>query len=205
MATDGETTPPADVLAEITAVAARAKAGDPAAVPRLRELMDAHPALWRHYGDLAAQAGAAWVSLAAGPDLHLREALLRVAAEQRAALTRPAAPPVELLLVDRAVACWVQVAYFAAMEAKAVEAQSPPGVLRYWAGRHALAQRMHQSALAALLAVQRRLPAGDRPTRTTTRSQPRPAAAPTGPRVRAGSNPRPRPARDGRAHAGAGR
>src|SRR5690348_10701004 len=120
MAREGvEQPPPAEVLAEIRAVVARAKGGDAAAVPRLRELLDRFPALWKWYGDLAAQAERAWIHLAAGADLHLRESLVRFAADQRAALTRPHAPPIERLLVDRAVTCWVELQYFTATEAAA--------------------------------------------------------------------------------------
>lgn len=48
--------PPPQVLAAIREVVVRAKAGDAAAVPRLREILAEHAAIWRTYGDLAAHA-----------------------------------------------------------------------------------------------------------------------------------------------------
>ena len=66
--------------------------------------------------------------------------------DQRAALTRPAAPPVERLLVDRAVACWLQLQYFTAVEANAVSAGEPPRLLQFRARRQAQAQRRRETA-----------------------------------------------------------
>ena len=51
--------PPREALAELRDVIARAKAGDAAALPRLREIFDRSPALAARYGDLARQAEAA--------------------------------------------------------------------------------------------------------------------------------------------------
>jgi len=159
MATEGdEKPPPAEVLAEIKAVVARAKSGDAKAVPRLREFLARFPLLWQRYGDLAAQAEVAWVNLAAGTDLHLKESLLRFAAEQRALLTRPSASPIEKLLVDRAVACWLQLQYFSAIEAGAIAGKDAPKVLHFWAERQVVAQRLFESALASLVAAQKLLP-----------------------------------------------
>src|SRR5436305_5435327 len=102
MATEGtEPAPPPEALAEIREVVGRARRGDAAAVPRLRELLDRHPAIWERYGDLAAQVERSWVGLASGDDLHLKESLTRYAAKLRAELTRPSASPVEKLLVER--------------------------------------------------------------------------------------------------------
>src|SRR5437879_6587371 len=69
------TPPPPERLAEIAAITDRAKAGDPTAVPRLRELLDEYPDLWEHYGNLASQGVAIWINLVAGNNLYLRESL----------------------------------------------------------------------------------------------------------------------------------
>src|SRR5207248_3150280 len=95
MSKDGvDRPPPPGVLAEIREVVGRAKGGDAAAVPRLRELLDGHPSLWKTYGDLAAQVERSWLALAGGGDLHLLATAARYAAGLRAQLTRPAASPV---------------------------------------------------------------------------------------------------------------
>jgi hypothetical protein len=159
MATDGVgQPPPPQVLAEIREVVARAKAGDAAAVPRLREVLTEHPAIWRTYGDLAAHTQQAWLNLASGKDLHLRECVARFAENLRAELTRPAASPLERLLVERAVACWLMMHYHTAVEANAVEAREAPRLLEYRAKRQARAQRMFESALSALVTMQKLFP-----------------------------------------------
>jgi hypothetical protein len=161
VATNGVSEPPAaEALAEIRAVVARAKQGDVAALPRLRELLDAHPALWTRYGDLAAQAEAAWAALAAGADLHLRECLLHRAAALRAGLGGPAPSPVEHLLVERVVMCWLQLAYFDAIAAQeAAKSESSPRLSVYRGKRQAETQRMYLAAMAALVTLRRLLPA----------------------------------------------
>jgi hypothetical protein len=147
------------VLEEMRAVVARAKAGDESAVPRLREFLDRYPAVWRSYGDLAAQAQAAWVALAAGRDLHLRECLTRFAADQRAQLVRPGAGPLERLLAERAVACALQLNYATLMEAQELAAGKALAEVQWWSRRQAQAARAYESALGALLTAQRLLPA----------------------------------------------
>jgi len=149
----------AEAYAEIREVVGRAKRGDAAAVPRLRELLDRHQALWVRAGDLAAQVELSWISLAGGDDLHLRESLLRYAAKLRAELTRLSASPVETLLVERAVACWLQLNYFSGVEANALAGDASPKMLQLRAKRQAQAQRMYERALGALVTVQKLFPA----------------------------------------------
>jgi hypothetical protein len=154
----GSNPPPApEVLAEIKTVADKAERGDVSVLPRLRELLAQYPALWRHYGDLAAQAEMAWVTRAAGPDLYLRECLLQQAAALRAELAGPTPSPIERLLVERAVACWLQLQYFSAAEAQ-VHGESPK-LTMYRARRHEQAQRMYLTALAAMTTLRRLLAA----------------------------------------------
>lgn len=160
MAMDGtDPAPPPDALAEIKDVVGRAKRGDAAAVPRLRELLDRHPALWARTGDLAAQVEQSWVGLAAGDNLHLKESVSRYAAKLRADLTRPSASPVERLLVERAVATWLQLNYFSGVEVNAVAGDASAKMLQLRARRHAQAQRQHEKALAALVTMQKLFPA----------------------------------------------
>ncbi len=159
MATDGTNpAPPPDALAEIREVVGRAKRGDAAAVPRLRELLDRHPRIWERYGDLAAQVERSWVGLAAGDDLYLKESAARYAAKLRSELTRPAASPVEKLLVERAVATWLQLNYFSGVEVNAVAGDASPKMLQLRARRHDQAQRQHERALGALVTYQKVFP-----------------------------------------------
>lgn len=155
MATEDATTPPPDPLAEVREVVARAKAGDMAALPRLRALLDNNPELGRNYGNLGRQAEAAWVSLAAGKNLYLKETAARATEVQRAELTRPGAGPIERLLVERVVACGLQLNYFSATEANALAAGDTPRQLQYHARRLGQAERRYLAALGALTTYQR--------------------------------------------------
>ena len=150
--------PPPDALTDLRTVVSRARAGDASVVPQLRAVLDDHPALVRHYGDLARQTEAAWITLAAGSNLYLKETVSRAAEAQRAELTRPGAQPVEKLLVERVVACGLQVQYFSATEANALAAGDTCGQLRFHAKRVGQAQRMYLAALGALVTYQKLVP-----------------------------------------------
>jgi hypothetical protein len=147
-----------DDLAEIRVVIAKAKAGDVGVLPQLREILDRWPALAQHYGALARQAEAAWVSLAAGSNLYLRETMKRAADAQRAELTRPGALPIENLLVERVVACALQMNYFSEKEASALAAGGCYRQLHYQSKRIGQAQRMYHAAIGALLTYQKLIP-----------------------------------------------
>jgi hypothetical protein len=150
--------PDADALNEIRLVIGRAKKGDTAALPRLRELLDTHPILWQRYGDLASQAERLWVDLAAGPDQYLRECLLRQAEAMRQELAGADAGPVERLLVERVVLTWLQLHYFDAITAQAAAKDEPPKLALYRGKRQAQAHRAYLSAVAALTTLRRLLP-----------------------------------------------
>src|SRR5262245_49910915 len=128
---------------------ALAKKGDSGVLPRLRELLREFPVLAESYGNLAAQAEAGWAALAAGPDLYLRECVLQKAEALRGELGGPSPSPVERLLAERAVACWLQVYYFDALEAQAVGRESPR-LAAFRARRQDQAHRSYLSALASL-------------------------------------------------------
>lgn len=164
MVTEDVAAPPPDPLAEVREVVARAKAGDTAALPRLRALLDRSPELVRHYGDLARQAEAAWVSLAAGNNLYLKETAVRATEAQRAELARPGAGPIERLLVERVVACGLQLNYFSATEANALAAGDTPRQLQFHARRLGQAERRYLAALGALTSYQRLVPATGEPS-----------------------------------------
>jgi hypothetical protein len=147
------------VLCEIQEVVSRAQQGDAAVLPRLRELLAQFPLLAETYGDLAMHAQTAWAALAAGTDLYLKESLLHQAATMRQELAGPSPGPVERLLAERVVACWLQLHYFDAVEAQALATGGTPRLAAYRARRQALANRNYLAALAALTTLRRLLPA----------------------------------------------
>ena len=89
------------------------------ALPRLRELTEDTPELWDRFGDIAARAEAAWVELVAGDNPDARKAVARAVAMLKSDLAGPDPAPVERLLVDRVVACWLQAGYADAAAAQA--------------------------------------------------------------------------------------
>jgi hypothetical protein len=157
---DKDQMPPPEVLAELRVVIARAKDGDASALPALRATLDRFPKLAEHYGDLARQAEGAWISLAAGPNLYLRESLGRTVAAQRSELIRPGASLVEKLLAERVLACQLEVTYFSASEANLLAAGDTPKQLQFRAKRLAQAQKMLLAAVSALTVYQKLMPAG---------------------------------------------
>jgi hypothetical protein len=83
----------------------RARAGDASTLPQLRQLLASPAAVDRWGGNLA---DLAFVQAAAGKNLLAREALLRKLELLRAELAGPSPTALERLLVERVVACWLQ-------------------------------------------------------------------------------------------------
>jgi hypothetical protein len=95
--------------AELDALLKRARAGDKSTVPALRKLLQ-DPATVRVFGgDLAEQVEQSFVGGIARDDIAWREALTRKLELLRTELLGPSPSPVERLLVERVVACWLQV------------------------------------------------------------------------------------------------
>jgi hypothetical protein len=139
---------------EIRGLLERAREGDATELASLREALDRHPETWRAYGDLAAHARDAWISLIAGVDLALKESLGRQVEVMKAELAGPDPSPLEVLLVERIVACWLQVGYADAAAAQAGEMSIQQA--NYIRKRQDSAHRRYLSAIATL-AMTRRL------------------------------------------------
>ena len=109
-----DATKPADVAIptgaeELRKFLARAQGGDASTLPALRRMLQVPSAVELFGGELACQAERSLVEAAAGKDLAFKEALLRKLELLRAELGGPNPAPVERLLVERIVACWLQV------------------------------------------------------------------------------------------------
>src|SRR5262245_9374414 len=87
----------------------RGIAGDRTVLPALRAFMDHTPAIWEHVQSLATQVERSWLRVIAGNDLVTQEILARQAALMKAHFAGPSPTPLEQLLVDRVVVCWLQV------------------------------------------------------------------------------------------------
>src|SRR5262245_35901484 len=127
-----------ETLERRQALVKRAEQGDESALPTLRAALDANPWIWQRYGDLAQQSQAAWLQLIAGPNLLLRESVERKAEQLRAELAGPEPSPLERLLVERVIACWLQTQY---ADASYAQQQNPSpaqhtAALKRQAGSH---------------------------------------------------------------------
>jgi hypothetical protein len=94
---------------DLLALARRAEKGDLSTLPALRELLKHPEAVRLLGGDLAHQAEQSLIKAATGENLAFQEALSRKLELLRAELAGPNPTPVERLLVERIVACWLQV------------------------------------------------------------------------------------------------
>jgi hypothetical protein len=107
------TTTPDDVTiptapGELRKLLERAQRGDASTLPVLRKMLE-RPGKVDLFGNLAEQAEQSFIKAAAGDDLVFKESLTRKLQLLREELAGPSPTPVERLLVERVVACWLQV------------------------------------------------------------------------------------------------
>jgi hypothetical protein len=94
-------------LEELRSVLDRAQRGDESAAPEVRWLLAAAGAADAAGWNLADRASRALLAAFAGGNLLAREAVCRKMDELRAELGGPSPSPVERLLAERAVCCWL--------------------------------------------------------------------------------------------------
>ncbi len=136
----------------------RADKGDREALAEVRRVYDALPELWRDAGDLAKQAELAWLTTTLGDQRTAREATERMAAELRRQLAGEEAPPLERLLAERAVVCWLQLNYVDSILAQRLSggglSRGQIEMYQEWLDR---AQKRYLAALKTLAQVRRLL------------------------------------------------
>lgn len=107
------TTKPADAIPagaeEMRKFLKRAQSGDASTLPVLRKMLENPATVDQFGGDLGRQAALSLIDAAAGENLAFKEALTRKLELLRAELSGPNPTPLERLLVERIVACWLQV------------------------------------------------------------------------------------------------
>ena len=130
----------------------QAEKGDTNALKAIRA---EYPGVLDEVGDLAHQAELSLIRLAAGENELLRESLQRKTDTLRAELAGSGASPLEKLLIQRVVTCWLWCAYFDALYAQGLR-----DMTREWSEFHQRRQNYaHKRYLAAVksLATVRRL------------------------------------------------
>jgi hypothetical protein len=101
---------PAAAQAAVKKFLDRCQAGDESTVPVLKDLLQNPATVDLLGGDLAAAAERRLAKAVSGQGTIVREAILAKGAQLRAELSLPGQSPVERLLVERAAACWLQLA-----------------------------------------------------------------------------------------------
>jgi hypothetical protein len=86
-----------------------ANQGNAAALKALHQVLNEHPEIWQKAGNLAAHAEEVWLRLVAGGSALAQESIRREADRMRRELLGTAPTPIERLLVDQVVACYLQV------------------------------------------------------------------------------------------------
>ena len=93
----------------LTQLVKRGMSGDRGVLPAIREMLDQTPALWKSASSLADQVERRWLQVMSGNDLVSREILTNQIAVLKSQIAGPTPTPLELLLVERIVICWLQV------------------------------------------------------------------------------------------------
>jgi hypothetical protein len=93
----------------IRALVKRARAGDESTVPVIRKMLQNPQCIPAFGGHLAEQVIGSFLSAIGGKNVGFREAVERKLDLMREELLGTAPPPIERLLVERIVACWLQV------------------------------------------------------------------------------------------------
>jgi hypothetical protein len=143
-------------LADLKKLIERAQRGDETSLPALRRMLLDPTAVDKFGGDLAEQAEISFVRAAAGDNLLFRESLTRKLELLRAELAGPNPMPLERLLVERIVACWLQL-----QDADIRYAQAKDLGLKWGAYYQDRMDRAHRRYLSAIktLAMVRKLAA----------------------------------------------
>src|SRR5262245_52749010 len=150
----GAITEPA-VAGQLRELVARARGGDPSVLPRVRDLLDAHPEVVEHVGNVTRLAESAWVELvAAGSPLGM-EAVKREAETLRSELQGARPSTLERLLVDQVVAGWLEMSY---ARCAAAQAGGPLAQAALAVRRSEAAQRKYLAAVKALTQARALLP-----------------------------------------------
>jgi hypothetical protein len=130
----------------------RAHEGDEATLPVLKEMLKV-PAIVEHCGNLAAHVEDTLIRKLAGQDLAVREGLRRKLESLRAELGGLTATPLERLLVERIVACWLHLHH---LEANYAGKDSMPLELAtYYQRSLSAAHKRYLSAIKTLAVVRK--------------------------------------------------
>jgi hypothetical protein len=130
---------------ELRILVSRSTRGDPQAVPALRKYLEKHPEIWQDVGNLAQLAADQQLKLISHNDVLLRESLLLKLAAFKQQLVEPPGSPLETILIERIVVCWIQ-----ANMADVILGQNPQANPNQWEFLQRRAERAQKNLLAAV-------------------------------------------------------
>jgi hypothetical protein len=105
---DANSKPADQPIADLQALVAQARAGDVEVLPALRHTLASQPQIWQQCADLGGNVLRRWIErLSLGDPLAEESLLLKVQA-MKTEIGGTAPTPLEKLLVDRIVVCWLQ-------------------------------------------------------------------------------------------------
>jgi hypothetical protein len=159
MAEERCTRPPEPAVAtELRALVSRAQAGEAGALPRIRAILDEHPEVWQHVGNLSALAERAWVTVLAADHPLAVESMKRTVAEMKAELAGPHPTRLEQMLVDQVLVCWLECQYLASVSAN--PGRSSLDQAAFLVKRVESAQKRYLNAAKTLTTLRALLPSG---------------------------------------------
>jgi len=107
-----------DQAKRLDALIKRSERGDDSAMRELRPLLKTAPDILSKFGQLAENTQRSLVTSMAGDNLIFQEGLLRRLDGMRQELAGANPTPLETILVERIVTCWLEVEYFDALYAQ---------------------------------------------------------------------------------------
>jgi hypothetical protein len=146
------------VAAELKDLVRRAQGGDTSALPRMREIIDAHPEIWQFVGDVAGLAERAWIATLAANSALAVESLKHKLAEMKANLAGEHPTELEKMLVGQIISCWMEMQWLQGTQANPGERNLKQA--GYWLKRQESAQRRHLAAIKTLATTRALMPSG---------------------------------------------
>jgi hypothetical protein len=133
----------------------QAERGDRQAAEQLRQVLKDHPEIWGTIGDLSRHVERSLIDLFAGGNFVFSESLRHKAEDVRRSLIAEGADePLEKLLVDHVVACWLELHL---LRMAAIQPQQNKGDARFWEQRQERANKRYTSAIRDLASVREML------------------------------------------------